>query len=93
MDEIKLGDLVTYISGQGEDARKLWMVIRLNRGIGVYTLMEYTSPDDIRCIHNKPLKIQDAWNVAVRKELFQTQLMQAELHDWFLKRKEVGGAE
>lgn len=86
MDEIKLGDLVTYIlaNALGEDTRQLWIVIKINRTSGTYTLMQYKGVDDIRCWNTRESKIQDAWNVAVRKELFHTQLMQAELHDWFL---------
>lgn len=93
MDEIKLGDLVTYIPGtlyannsaDAEDTRQLWMVIRIT--YATFTLMQYTSVEDIKDWRKDARKIQDCYKIAVRRELFQTQLMQAELHDWFLQKK------
>lgn len=92
IEEIQVGDLVTYILGNGEDTRQLWMVIKINRGSGTLTVMRYTSVDDIKHWQSREIKPQDAWNIAVRKELFQTQLMQAELHDWFMTKKGVASA-
>jgi hypothetical protein len=85
MDEIKVGDLVTYIINSPEDARQLFMVIKVNHLHGTYTVMRYSSIEDFTHWHNRDIKIQDVWKPGVRKELFQTQLMQAELHNWFTK--------
>lgn len=86
---IQVGDLVTYTMGSGEEIRQLWMVIKINRSSGILTVIRYTSVDDIKHWQSREIKPQDAWSIAVRKELFQTQLMQAELHDWFMTKKVV----
>lgn len=91
MDDIKPGDLVSCASPGNIHDSKLFMVIAKSQ-YG-FTLMEYNSIEDFTQWYKRNSKIHHCLASSVRKDLFQTQLMQAQLHDWFLSKKEVGSGE
>ena len=82
----KIGDLVHY-----NGVRETWLIIKQKVNGYSYTGMKYESVEDVSNWHKRESVILELAASMCVKDIFLTQIMQAELSEWFIGKGVISG--